>query len=416
MRDTGGAALRARLRRLIEREAARLGFSAVGVTAPDAIEGAAADLAGFLAAGHHGTMDWMAETAARRADPRVLWPEARSIVVLAMDYGPEANPLEGTRDPRHGEISAYARHRDYHDILKGRLKEIAGKLVAEARRAGVDGDVKVFVDTAPVMEKPLAQAAGIAWVAKSTLAMSRTIGGWFFLGSIFTTLDLDADAREVEHCGSCRRCLDVCPTGAFPAPFRIDARRCLSYLTIEHDGPIPTEFRVAMGDRIYGCDDCLAVCPWNKFAVAAREAKLVGRAELIRPALADLVELDDAGFRTLFAGSPVKRIGRARFLRNVLIAIGNSGATELVPAVVARLDDAAAQVRGAAVWALARLAPERVAEAATRRRAMETDAAVRAEWRAALGDPSPDSDRTRDDEGSDPEIRPSSTAPRAGAG
>jgi epoxyqueuosine reductase len=375
--------LGARLRRLSEREAERLGFAAVGVADPAAIAAAGADLARFLAEGRHGTMTWMAETAARRADPRVLWPEVRSILVFAFDYGPATDPLAGPRDDGRGEISAYARHRDYHEVLKGRLKEIAGKLAAEARRAGVAGDLKVFVDTAPVMEKPLAQAAGLAWVAKSTLAISRRIGGWFFLGSIFTTLDLPFDAPETPHCGTCRRCLDVCPTAAITAPYEIDARRCLSYLTIEHAGPIPIEFRTAMGDRIYGCDDCLAICPWNRFATAAREAKFVARPELERPRLADLVGLDDAAFRALFAGSPVKRIGRDRFLRNALIAIGNTGDATFVPPVLARLDDPAAVVRGAAVWALARLAPDRFALEAVARFAGEPDDEVRAEWRAA---------------------------------
>ena len=374
------ARLDARLRALVEREAARLGFSGVGVADPGALGPAAADLEGFLAAGYHGTMGWMAETAERRADPRVLWPEVRSIVVLAFDYGPAENPLAVHRDPAHAEISAYARNRDYHELIKGRLKEIAGKLVAEAKRAGVAGDVKVFVDTAPVMEKAIASASGLAWTGKNTLATSRKLGSWFFLGEIFTSLDLPFDAPETEHCGSCRSCLDVCPTDAFPAPRRLDARRCLSYLTIEHAGPIPRDFRTAMGDRIYGCDDCLAVCPWNKFAKAAREAKLVARPELVRPALGDLVRLDDAGFRALFSGSPVKRIGVARFLRNVLIAIGNSGLVGFVPAVVARLDDAAPEVRGAAAWALGRLAPEVFAAMAVARVASEADPEVRAEW------------------------------------
>lgn len=372
--------LGARLRALVEREAPRLGFSDVGVADPAALGTAAADLEGFLAAGYAGTMGWMAETAARRGDPRVLWPEVRSIVVLAFDYGPEENPLAARRDPAHGEISAYARNRDYHELIKGRLKEIAGKLVAEARRAGVEGDVKVFVDTAPVMEKAIAAASGLAWTGKNTLATSRRLGSWFFLGEIFTSLDLPFDTPEEDHCGSCRRCLDVCPTEAFPSPRQLDARRCLSYLTIEHSGPIPREFRAAMGDRIYGCDDCLAVCPWNKFAVAAREAKLVARPELVRPSLADLVGLDDAGFRALFTGSPVKRIGVARFLRNVLIAIGNSGRSAFVPAVLARLDDPAPEVRGAAAWALGRLAPAVFAEIAARRSASETDPEVRVEW------------------------------------
>ena len=382
--DDGGAErLGRRLRALVEREATRLGFSGVGIADPASLSGAARDLAGFLAADHHGSMGWMAETKERRADPRVLWPEVRSVVVLAFDYGPQTNPLEAVRDPTHGEISAYARHRDYHELIKGRLKEIAGKLVAEAKRAGAAGDVKVFVDTAPVMEKAIAAASGLAWQGKNTLATSRRLGSWFFLGEIFTTFELPFDTPETDHCGSCRRCLDVCPTDAFPAPRRIDARRCISYLTIEHAGPIPREFRVAMGDRIYGCDDCLAVCPWNKFARAAREAKLVARPDLVRPALADLARLDDAGFRALFVGSPIKRIGRDRFLRNVLVAIGNSHSADLVPTVLERLDDAAAEVRGAAVWALGRLAPEIHSAMATSRAVSEADAEVRAEWVAA---------------------------------
>jgi epoxyqueuosine reductase len=293
--------------------------------------------------------------------------------------------MAGLARADRGVISAYARHRDYHDVVKGKLKELAGGLVAEARRAGIAGDVKVFVDTAPVMEKPLAAAAGIAWQGKNTLAVSRRIGGWFFLGVIYTSLDLAADPAEAVHCGSCRACLDVCPTAAFPAPHRLDARRCLSYLTIEHAGPIPVEFRAAMGNRIYGCDDCLAVCPWNKFATAAREAKLVARPELIEPRLADLVELDDAAFRALFAGSPVKRSGRDRFVRNVVIAIGNAGDASLLPALERRLGDGSAVVRGAAVWATGRLAdPHRLAAFHAVHGSEETDPAVRAEW-AALG-------------------------------
>ena len=385
MNDTG-AGRRERLRREIEREAARLGFSAVGVADPAIVARAGDDLAAHLSSGYHGSMAWLAETAARRGDPRVLWEAVRSVVVLAFDYGPATNPLEGVRDRRCGEISAYACNRDYHELIKGRLKEIAGKLVAEARRLGETGDVKVFVDTAPVMEKPAAQAAGIAWVGRNTLATSRRLGSWFFLGTIFTTLDLAFDEARREHCGSCRACLDICPTGAFPAPRQLDARRCLSYLTIEHAGPIPTEFRAAMGDRIYGCDDCLAVCPWNKFATAAREAKLVARPELIRPRLADLARLDDAGFRALFAGSPVKRIGRDRFLRNVMIAVGNSGSAELVETARAGLDEGDATVRGAAVWAFARLArADAVAAERAVRLPRETDPEVAAEWRATAG-------------------------------
>jgi epoxyqueuosine reductase len=380
-----GADAAVRLRRFLDEEAERLGFSAIGVADPEATVGAHADLADFLAAGHHASMDWLAETPERRARPAGLWPEVRSVIVAAFDYGPAEDPLAGREDRSRGEISAYARHRDYHDLLKGRLKEMAGRLLATARRLGVEGDVKVFVDTAPVMEKPLAAAAGIGWQGKNTLAVSRRLGGWFFLGVIYTTLDLPRDAPAVDRCGSCRRCLDVCPTGALPAPHRIDARRCLSYLTIEHDGPIPAEFRVVMGDRIYGCDDCLAVCPWNRFARAAREAKLIARPELVRPRLADLADLDAAAFRTLFAGSPVKRIGRARFVRNVMIAIGNSGAPELLAAVRPRLGDEVAQVRGAAVWAAGRLAdPAALAALHAAHGAGETDPAVAAEW-AALG-------------------------------
>ncbi|MCE1237253.1 MAG: tRNA epoxyqueuosine(34) reductase QueG [Hyphomicrobiales bacterium] len=382
----GGApttALAARLVGLVEREATRLGFSGVGIADPAAIEAAGRDLARFVEEGRHGEMAWMAETLDRRADPRTLWREVRSILVFAFDYGPKTNPLEGPRGDGRGEISAYARNRDYHELIKGRLKEIGGKLAAEARRTGVACDLKVFVDTAPVMEKPLAQAAGLAWVAKSTLAISRKIGGWFFLGTIFTTLDLPTSEPETSHCGSCNRCLDVCPTAAITAPHQIDARRCLSYLTIEHAGAIPREFRAAMGDRIYGCDDCLAVCPWNRFAEAAREAKLIARAELVRPRLADLVELDDAAFRALFAGSPVKRIGRDRFLRNVLIAIGNSSDASLEGAVRRRLDEPAAVVRGAAAWALGRLTPEGFAKEAARRAAAERDGDVAAEWTAS---------------------------------
>ena len=344
-----------RLRRRLDAEAARLGFSALGVTTPERVPDLAGDLEGFLAAGHHASMGWMAERTESRADPRGLWPEVRSIVVVAFDYGPQGDPLAGLAAPDRGVISAYARHRDYHDVVKGKLKELAGGLVAEARRAGHVGDVKVFVHTAPVMEKPLPATAGIAWQGKNTLAVSRRIGGWFFLGVIYATLDLAADAAERSHCGSCRACLDACPTDAFPAPHRLDARRCISYLTIEHAGPIPVEFRTAMANRIYGCDDCLAVCPWNKFAEAAREAKLVARPDLVDPPLADLVELDDAAFRARFAGSPIKRTGRDRFVRNVLIAIGNSGDPGFRPAVERRLGDGAAVVRGAAVWAAGRL-------------------------------------------------------------
>ena len=273
----------------------------------------------FLSLGAHGDMAWMATNAERRGDPRALWRQARSIVMLGLNYGPDDDPLAILKDRRRGDISVYARGDDYHDLIKPRLKNLGRWLIDHA-----GGDIKVFVDTAPLMEKPLAAAAGLGWQGKHTNLVSRQLGSWLFLGAIFTTLDLPPDEAERDHCGNCRACLDVCPTAAFPAPYRLDARRCISYLTIEHKGAIPREFRELMGNRIYGCDDCLAVCPWNKFAVAGREAKLAARQALRAPLLADLVRLDDAAFRLLFAKSAVKRIGRARFIRNVLIAIGNS--------------------------------------------------------------------------------------------
>jgi len=367
-----------KLRLFIDGEAKRLGFSAVAITRPDAIPQARERLRAALDAGHHGDMDWLAETFERRATPDALWPDARSVVMLGMNYGPDSDPLEILARKDRAAISVYAQHRDYHDIIKGRLKELAGKI---ASRAG--GDVKVFVDTAPVMEKPLAQAAGIGWQGKHTNLVSREFGSWLFLGSIFTTFELPADEPERDHCGSCRACLDICPTNAFPAPYRLDARRCISYLTIENKGPIPREFRAAIGNRIYGCDDCLAACPWNKFAAAASEAKLVARADLKAPRFAELLALDDAAFRTLFSGSPVKRIGRDRFIRNVLIAAGNSGDSSLVVPCRALLSDASPLVRGAAVWALSQLIPADTLRAAAESHINETDDTVRAEWAAA---------------------------------
>ena len=361
-------------------KAAALGFDLCRVTRPDAIPDAPAQLATWLAAGHAGSMDWMAQTKARRADPRALWPEARSIIMLGLNYGPEGDALAGLALRSRGNISVYARGRDYHDVIKGRLKLLAQWLVANA-----GGEIKVFVDTAPVMEKPLAMAAGLGWQGKHSNLVARGHGSWLFLGSIFSTLDIEPDKPEADHCGSCRACLDVCPTAAFPAPYQLDARRCLSYLTIEHKGPIPRQFRIPMGNRIYGCDDCLAVCPWNKFAEAGREAKLSARADLAAPALADLAAQDDAAFRALFAASPVKRIGHARFLRNVLIAIGNSGDTALLPAAIARLGDSSPLVRGMAAWALARLAPATARQRAAPALATETDAGVREEWELASG-------------------------------
>lgn len=324
-------------------------------------------------------MAWLAETAARRSDPLALWPDVRTIILLAVNYGPDTDPLETLAKRDLASISVYARNRDYHDLIKGRLKQLAGQLVA---RAG--GDVKVFVDTAPVMEKPLAQAAGLGWQGKHTNLVSRDFGSWIFLGSIFTTLKLPADGAERDHCGTCRACLDICPTNAFPSPYRIDARRCISYLTIEHKAPIPRSLRVAMGNRIYGCDDCLAVCPWNKFAQTTREAKLAARADLIAPKLSDFLEMDDAAFRSHFAGSPIKRIGRDRFLRNVLIAAGNAGNTELIPMVVKLLADPSSLVRGAAVWALSYLADKsELSRLCGQQTAVETDPSVLEEWTAA---------------------------------
>jgi epoxyqueuosine reductase len=336
-------------RRLKERAAAE-GFAACGICAPDAIPDAPARLGAFLEAGRHGQMAWMASRAEWRGDPRALWPEARSIVMLAEPYTPEEDPLALLEAPEVGAISVYARGQDYHDLVKRRLKRLGRWLVAETGAA-----IKVFVDTAPVMEKPLAQAAGLGWQGKHTNLLSRDLGNWFFLGAIFTTLELPRDAPETEHCGSCRACLDICPTAAFPAPFTLDARRCISYLTIEHEGPVDPELRPLLGNRIYGCDDCLAVCPWNKFAAAAREAGYWARIELRRPELAHLAALDDAGFRAVFAGSPIKRIGRDRFLRNVLYAIGNSGRPALAEAARPHLADPDPAVRDAARWALERL-------------------------------------------------------------
>ncbi len=363
-----------------EEKARALGFDGVKIVAADSIPEAGERLRHFLDKGYEGSMAWMAETADRRSSPQALWPEVRSVIMLAMNYGPGSapheHPLAHLADKTSGGISIYARHRDYHDVIKGRLKELASFLVS---RSG--GDVKVFVDTAPVMEKPLGEAAGLGWQGKHTNLVSRDLGSWFFLGSIFTTLDLPPSGAERDHCGSCRACLDSCPTNAFPAPYQLDARRCISYLTIEHPGPIPEAFRKAIGNRIYGCDDCLAACPWNKFAEAAREAKLIAREEMITPKLADLLSLDDAAFRQLFSGSPVKRIGRGKFLRNVLIAAGNSGEIELLGKIEALLDDADALVRGTAVWALGQLsAQEDFQSRKTAALRVETDETVRSEW------------------------------------
>ncbi|MCJ2045720.1 tRNA epoxyqueuosine(34) reductase QueG [Methylobacterium sp. J-078] len=350
------------------------------MTRPDAVPELRDRLVAWLADGHHGEMDWMAERADQRADPATLWPGVRSVVVLGMNYGPEGDPLALLAQRKRGAIAAYAQRRDYHEVVKGKLKELGGYLSAKG-----DVRVKVFVDTAPVMEKPLAAAAGLGWQGKHTVLVSRDLGNWLLLGAIYTSAELEPDAPEGDHCGSCRRCLDICPTNAFPAPYQLDARRCISYLTIEHVGPIPTEFRAAIGNRIFGCDDCLAVCPWNKFAAVAAEGRMAARADLAAPPLADLARLDDAAFRARFAGTPVKRTGRDRFLRNVLVAIGNSGAPSLADAAEANLSDSSPLVRGMAVWALGRLvAPARLRDLFNARGLGETDDAVRDEWRIAL--------------------------------
>jgi epoxyqueuosine reductase len=365
-----------RLKQFILEESRAAGFDLVAITRPDAIPLAEARLRKYLALGRHASMQWMQETEQRRANPQALWPQVRSIIVLAMNYGPDSDPLDILAQKDKAAISVYAQNRDYHDIIKGKLKGVASRFAARA--AGED--LKVFVDTAPVME-----AAGLGWQGKHTNLVSRSHGSWLFLGTIFTTAEMPADSPEVDHCGSCRACLDICPTSAFPAPYQLDARRCISYLTIEHKEPIAHEFRKAMGNRIYGCDDCLAVCPWNKFAETAREAKLQARDDLRSPSLASLLILDDAAFRALFSGSPIKRIGRDRFMRNVLIACGNSGEPGLVEAVEPHLSDPSPLVRGAAVWALSELMDQdRFSALQMRHAAQESDADVLTEWRIAV--------------------------------
>jgi epoxyqueuosine reductase len=324
-------------------------------------------------------MGWLASTKERRADPHALWPGAKSVIVLGVNYGPDENPLALLDQRERGAIPVYARGDDYHELIKGKLKRLGQWLIAKA-----GGEIKVFVDTAPVMEKPLAASAGLGWQGKHTNLVSREFGSWLFLGSIFTTLELPFDQADADHCGSCRACLDICPTNAFPAPYQLDATRCISYLTIEHKGPIPRELRAQIGNRIYGCDDCLAVCPWNKFAQAGHEAKLAARGENRAPMLVELVKLDDAAFRARFAKSPIKRTGRARFIRNVLIAIGNSGDVSLAADAERLLADESPLVRGAAVWALSKLAPERLRSAARTMRSGERDVTVCEEWESAL--------------------------------
>lgn len=378
---SGDERIRRRLTDFVKAEAADKGFDLCRITGPDSIPEAPARLADFLSAGYHGTMGWMAETEARRADPRVLWNDVRSVILFGMNYGPEHDPRAVLDMRDRAAISVYAQNRDYHDIIKGKLKEVATRFAA---RGGAD--VKVFVDTAPVMEKPLAAAAGLGWQGKHTNLVSRTHGSWLFLGSLFTTADLSRDEPERDHCGSCRACLDACPTEAFPAPYKLDARRCISYLTIEHKGTIDPEFRTKIGNRIYGCDDCLAVCPWNKFAASASELKLVAREDLKAPAIADLLMLDDPGFRAHFSGSPVKRIGRDRFVRNALIAAGNSGDRSLIEPCIRLADDAAPVVRGMAAWALSRLMTASEFHRFAAGRTDDADADVNVEYQRARAD------------------------------
>jgi epoxyqueuosine reductase len=363
------------LKQRVVAEAKALGFDAVRFASAEAVTGAGEALEAFLDEGRQGDMAWLSATAERRKAPRALWPKANSVIVLGLNYRRPGDPLAVLEEKSRGAISTYAQGADYHDVLKAKLRPLAARVAELA-----DSEVKIFVDTAPVMEKPLAARAGLGWQGKHTNLVSREFGSWLFIGSIFTTATIEPDGPEEDHCGACRRCLDVCPTGAFTAPYRIDPRACISYLTIEHHGHIAERYRAAMGNRIFGCDDCLAVCPWNKFASDAHEAKLSIRPESDNPPLTELLGLDDAAFRARFRGTPIKRTGRDRFLRNVLIAAGNSGDAALAPLVEARLADASPLVRAMAVWALARLAPLRFQSQRGRRFAGEQDQAVRDEW------------------------------------
>jgi len=365
----------ANLKAALAQEAFRLGFDDVRITAAVVPESTSSQFDEFIAGGYHGDMTWMAAKADRRRQPKALWPEVKTVITLAVNYGPDHDPRLLLEQKDRGSISVYAQGRDYHDVLKKRLKELARWLVDAS-----DAEVKVFVDTAPVLEKPLAAAAGLGWQGKHTNLVSRTYGSWLFLGEVFTTALLPSDTPETDHCGTCRQCLDVCPTQAFLDANRIDARRCISYLTIEHKGHIARDLRPMMGNRIYGCDDCLAVCPWNKFAEISRESTLQARQELEAPKLMDLAMLSDSTFRELFRGSPIKRIGRDRFVRNVLIAIGNSGLSDLVTVIKPLCQDDSPLVRAMAIWALSKLSSD---QAAIQKRSLfedELDPDVRAEW------------------------------------
>lgn len=366
------------LKAALVEQARHLGFDDVRISRAQIDPTVSEEFDAFVRGGYHGDMAWMADTAARRRTPQALWPEAQSVISLAVNYGPADDPMALQARKDRGAVSVYARGKDYHDVIKKRLKALARWLVGQSS----DADVKVFVDTAPVLEKPLAESAGLGWQGKHTNLVSREFGSWMFLGEIFTTLDLPPDAPEADHCGSCRKCLDICPTNAFLDAHRLDARRCISYLTIEHKGHIPSHLRSLMGNRIYGCDDCLAVCPWNKFAQVADVSVLNPRLELQAPRLAELVHLDDTSFRTVFAGSPVKRIGRDRFVRNALIAIGNSNDATLAEGLEPLCQDPSPLVRAMAVWALGRLSPSKALRCRENILEQETDPDVRREWSA----------------------------------
>lgn len=368
-----------KLKQFLTLDAQRLGFSDIGISAADQTSVLRENLQEFVSQQYHGTMDWLEETIDRRTDVKRLWPDVKSIIMVSMSYAPDIGALDNLENPDVANISVYARHRDYHDLMKGRLKEMAGRLAARSGK-----DVKVFVDTAPVMEKPLAQKAGLGWQGKHTNLVSRKQGSWFFLGSIFSEAELEPDTAEDNHCGSCAACISACPTDAFPAPYKIDARRCISYLTIEHKGPIAHEFRQKIGNRIYGCDDCLAACPWNKYALKANENKLIARDDLISPDIGLFLKFDDAEFRRFFSRSPIKRIGRDRFMRNVLIAAGNSGNSFYKDTCIDLLDDKNELVRGAAIWALSKLMDKSDFVHLHSRYHDEKDISVLAEWNMAL--------------------------------
>ncbi len=368
--------MKSRLEDILKARAITLGFDVCRITKAELSETTGTRLDEFVTKGNHGSMEWLSTTLERRRTPRNMWDGAKSAIMLGMNYGPDSDPLENLLTTEKATISVYAQNRDYHDIIKGKLKTLAGWISSQTQ-----SDVKVFVDTAPLMEKPLAQQSGLGWQGKHTNLVSREFGSWLFLGAILSAAEFEPDREEIDHCGSCQSCLDICPTDAFPAPYQLDARKCISYLTIEHAGPIPREIRSKMGNRIYGCDDCLAVCPWNKYAKRTAEAKLAARDELRAPDLAMLATLDDKDFRTFFSGSPIKRIGRNRFIRNVLIAIGNSKTPELLQSVKPHLEDPDPVVRSAAVWAYSRLEqPETFHDMRKRIIKQETDASVHEEW------------------------------------